>query len=79
MISKDFYCNYSDNKVKVIFVIADTESAVKALEELDYIDGFYLTENGIRVEIAVQLIPEIVKKFSENNIAIYAVIPDINE
>lgn len=67
--------DYSDDKIKVYFEVADKQNTRKILESLDFIDKFEELTYGFEINIAIQQIPEIIRYLERDNIAIYAVIP----
>ncbi|WP_019229327.1 hypothetical protein [Sedimentibacter sp. B4] len=67
--------DYSDDKVTIYFEIADKQSAKEIMNDISFIDNIEDLEYGFEVKIAIQQIPEVIRYLSQNNIAIYAVIP----
>lgn len=67
--------DYSDDKISVYFEIEDKTNAIKVLKDIPFINSIEDLEYGLRIEIAIQQIPEIIRDLSTKNIAIYAVIP----
>lgn len=67
--------DYSDDKIKVYFEVADKQNTRKILKNLDFIDKIKELNHGFEVNIAVQQIPDIIQYLERENIAIYAVVP----
>lgn len=67
--------DYSDEIKTVFFCVANISSATKALKNLNYIKNIETVQDGFKVQICVQQIPEIIRFLSLQNIAIYSVIP----
>lgn len=67
--------DYSEDTVPVYFEIADKQSTKEIMEDMCFIDNIKDLQYGFEVKIARQQIPEVIRSLSENNIAIYAVIP----
>lgn len=67
--------DYSSEKIKVCFIIADKENARTVLLNTGIIFDTFEVEFGIVVELAVQQIPEVIRNLLSEKIAIYAVIP----
>lgn len=67
--------DYSNDKVTVYFEIADKQSTKEIMEDISFIDNIKDLKYGFEVKIAMQQIPEVIHFLSQNNIAIYAVIP----
>ena len=67
--------DYSDDKVIVYFEIVDKQSVRRIMEDISFIDNIKDLEHGFEVKIAIQQIPEVIRCLAEENIAIYAVIP----
>jgi hypothetical protein len=70
--------DYSDNKLEVYFEVADKALAYETLEKIDFVDEIKEAKRGYKVKIAYQQIPDIVRLFIEQNIAIYSIIPNNN-
>jgi hypothetical protein len=67
--------DYSDDKIKVYFEVADKQNTIKLLENLDFIEKIEELTYGFEVNIAIQQIPDIIRYLERDNIAIYALIP----
>ncbi|WBW97181.1 hypothetical protein [Oceanirhabdus sp. W0125-5] len=68
--------DYSNDKITVYFEVADKKNTRKIIDNIPYINNIEELEYGFKIEIAIQQIPEIICTLSEENIAIYAVIPE---
>lgn len=67
--------DYGDDKIDVYFEVADKKSTKLILEKLDFIDNIKELDYGFELNISIQQIPEVVRYLSDENVAIYAVIP----
>lgn len=67
--------DYCDDKITVYFEIADKLRTKEIIENIYFIDEIKDLKYGFEVKIAIQQIPEVISFLSQNNIAIYAVIP----
>ena len=67
--------DYTDNKFNVYFEVADKDNALKVIKRTRYSEKVVEQPSGFIVQIAQQQIPEIVRDFAEQNIAVYAVVP----
>lgn len=67
--------DYSDKKFSVYFEVADKKSTLEVFKQIAFINNIEHLQYGFKVNIAIQQTPEIVRYLSQENIAIYAVIP----
>ncbi len=67
--------DYSEGKFNVYFEVASKENALKVILRTGITNEVVEKEYGFVIQIARQQIPEIVREFAEQNIAIYAVVP----
>ncbi|MCD5323436.1 MULTISPECIES: hypothetical protein [Pontibacillus] len=68
--------DYSGERFPVYFEVSDLEAVYTVLESLQFVGQIEAREHGYIVSIAMQQIPEVVRTLAQENIAIYAVIPD---
>ncbi|HEX5351037.1 MAG TPA: hypothetical protein VFW58_05385 [Trichococcus sp.] len=67
--------DYSGSKIAVYFEVADIKGVKEIINNIGFIDEIEYLKYGFEVRIAIQQIPEIIRYFTQSNIAIYAAIP----
>ena len=65
--------DYSDDKRKIYFQLADIEYAISILKNLDFVDIVEVIDEGIILSIAIQQIPDVVYDLALKNVAIYSI------
>lgn len=70
---KKIYEDYSDNKIKVFICSPSFKEIPVLLSQINYDFTFTLKTDGVIIETAIQMIPEIIAKLVEDKIAIYEV------
>lgn len=73
-MEKYLYKDYTDAKRKVLISTPLFKKVPDFLKELDYDFSYQYQDDGIIIETAIQMIPEIISVLVENNQAIYQVI-----
>ena len=67
--------DYSENKEAVYFEVADKIGTKAIMEAAIFVDGIEELEYGLSIEITIQQIPEMIQLLTNENIALYAVVP----
>jgi len=75
IIIHDLSSSYSEEQVEVLFGVRDVVFAIKILRELSYMVSKDDSGFGKGVVLAMQQVPEVVRKHTNENIAMYAVAP----
>lgn len=70
---KNIYDDYTDNKISFFICSPSFREIPKYLKEFSYDFKYSLKDDGIVIETAVQMIPEVIRVLSKKNIAIYEV------
>ena len=70
---KKIYNDYTNNRHKVFICSPSFTEIPNHLNKLDFDFSYCIMEDGIIIDTAIQMIPEIVKKLVEENIAIYQI------
>lgn len=71
---KKMYEDYTDNKVKVFICSPSFREIPRYFDQINYDFAYTFKTDGIIIETAIQMIPEVIDILVGGNIAIYEVI-----